>query len=157
MRRTRAALRSFLPLAGAVCTVWACTPQLKAVEPSNEIVREEASMESAKRRVPKVEPVTAGKTRYEALRAARARGFNQNGGVIVAIDTKTSKELWTLQVYETHYDPNEEADVQDVFIIKLKLADKGKTLIVEDENGKTYSVDTEKHRVLEQVPAGAAG
>jgi hypothetical protein len=44
-------------------------------------------MESAKRRVPKVEPVTAGRIRYEALRAARARGFKQNGGVIAAIDT----------------------------------------------------------------------
>jgi hypothetical protein len=114
-------------------------------------------MESAKRRVPKVEPVTAGRIRYEALRAARARGFKQNGGVIAAIDTKTSTELWTLQVYETQYDPNEGADVQDVFIVSLKLADKGKTLLVEDENGRTYTVDTEKRKVVEQVPAGAAG
>lgn len=106
-------------------------------------------MESAKRRVPKVEPVTAGKIRYETVRGARSRGFKQNGGVIAAVDTTTDKELWTLQVYETRFDANEETDVQEVFIAKLKLADKGKTLVVEDEHGKAFKVDTEKHKVVQ--------
>jgi hypothetical protein len=138
-----------LSLAAASCALWACTPQLKAIEPSTANAREEVSMESAKRRVPKVEPVTAGKIRYEALRGARSRGFNQNGGVIAAVDTKTDKELWTLLVYETKYDANEEADVQDVFITRLKLADKGKTLVVENEKGKKFTVDIEKRMVVQ--------
>jgi hypothetical protein len=149
MKRTRAPYPVRLSLAAALCALWACTPQLKAIEPSTANAREEVSMESAKRRVPKVEPVTAGKIRYEALRGARSRGFNQNGGVIAAVDSKTDKELWTLLVYETKYDANEEADVQDVFITKLKLTDKGKTLLVENEKGKTFTVDTEKRIVVQ--------
>ena len=74
----------------------------------------ESSMESSKdgRRVAK--PVTHKGVRYEQIKAARSRGFGQNGGILVAVDVASGKELWTLQLYQTIYDPNEETDAQDV-------------------------------------------
>lgn len=103
--------------------------------------REEKGMESAKRRVPSVAPVTAGGVRYETVRGARARGFAQNGGVVAAVDAATGKELWTLAVYQTSYDPHEEADVQDVFITSLALSKDGRTLLVTNEAKHSYAID----------------
>lgn len=97
-------------------------------------------MESAKRRVPSVPPVIAGSTRYEVLKGARSRGFAQNGGIIAAVDTASGKELWTLTLYQTQYDPQEEADVQDVFITSLALSKDGRQLLVKSENKKSYAV-----------------
>lgn len=97
-------------------------------------------MESAKRRVPNVPPVIANGTRYEVLRGARSRGFAQNGGIIAAIDTASDKELWTLVLYQTQYDPQEEADVQDVFITSLALSKDGQQLLAKSENKKSYAV-----------------
>lgn len=98
-------------------------------------------MESAKRRVPQVAPVTSGGIRYEALKGARSRGFAQNGGIIAAIDTATGQELWTLVLYQTQYDTQEEADVQDVFITSLALSKDGQQLLAKSENKKSYSVN----------------
>lgn len=98
-------------------------------------------MESAKRMVPNVAPVTAGGVRYEVLRGARSRGFAQNGGIIAAVDAATGKELWTLIVYLIQYDPQEEADVQDVFITSLAMSKDGKKLLIKNEDKHTYSVD----------------
>lgn len=97
-------------------------------------------MESPKRRVPSVAPVVAGNTRYEVVRGARSRGFAQNGGVIAAIDVASGKELWTLMLYETAYDAQEEKDVQDRFITEMSLSTDRQSLLVKSENKKTYLV-----------------
>jgi hypothetical protein len=111
---------------------------------------EEDSMESAKRRGPAaVAPVTSAGVRYEALRGARSRGFEQDGGVIAAFDAKTGKELWTLQVYQTRYDPSEETDVQEVYIVRMTLSPSGDALIVENERRKRFSVSLRDRRVSE--------
>jgi hypothetical protein len=105
-------------------------------------------MESAKRRAPAaVAPVTSGGVRYEALLGARSRGFEQDGGVIAAYDAKSGKELWTLQVYETEYDPSEETDVQEVYIVRLTLSKSGDALVVENERRKRFSVSLRDRRV----------
>ncbi|MDI1261227.1 hypothetical protein [Aquabacterium sp.] len=101
---------------------------------------QEKTMESPKRRVPNVAPVVAGNTRYEVVRGARSRGFAQNGGVIAAIDVASGKELWTLMLYETAYDAQEEKDVQDRFITEMSLSTDRQSLLVKSENKKTYLV-----------------
>ena len=102
--------------------------------------RKEKSMESAKRRVPKVAPVVIGSVRYEVLKGARGRGFHQNGGIVAAMDATSGKELWTLQIYTTAYDTHEEQDVQDRFITKMQASPDGKSLLIESENKNSYAV-----------------
>lgn len=145
--RQAPSLRGTACLMAALLGTTACSssPPAQAAEPhtpaANAGSPKERPMESAKRRVPSVAPVTVGSTRYEVLRGARSRGFSQNGGIIAAVDTASGQELWTLVLYETVYDPQEEADVQDVFITSLALSKDGKQLLAKSENKKSYSVN----------------
>lgn len=90
---------------------------------------------------PEVEPVTVGGLRFEVLRKTRAHGFDQNGGVIVAVDGASGKQAWTLKVYTIEYIPKLETDVQDIFITALTPSADGRKLHVTDEKGRHYEVD----------------
>lgn len=97
---------------------------------------------------PEVAPVTIDGTRFEALPWGRSRGFDQNGGLIAAVDPASGRELWTLKVYAVTYDTVLEEDVQDVFITDLAVKD-GK-LEVTDEKGRRFLVDVKTHEVTAQ-------
>jgi hypothetical protein len=106
--------------------------------------------EQPKRRGPKpVTPVEINAIRYEVVRGAKARGFGQDGGVLAAVDIATGKELWTLTVYQTVYDRDEEQDVQEVYITKLISGHDKNLLRVENEAHKSYLVNLITHKVLE--------
>ena len=90
---------------------------------------------------PTVAPLTVGGLRFEVLRKTRSRGFDQNGGVIAAIDAASGKELWTLKVYLIDYFPKLETDVQDIFIVALEKAGDNASLIVKDERHRQFIVD----------------
>ena len=107
-------------------------------------------MESSKRRAPAAKPVTHKGVRYEQLRGARSRGFEQNGGVIAAIDIASGKELWTLKLYTTQYNANEEMDAQDVYIEKLGIDSKTESLIARDELGRTFTVTLKDRTITEK-------
>ena len=94
-----------------------------------------------------VEPVRFGGTRYEAMPWGKARGLDQNGGYVAAIDEKTGKELWLLKVYDVTYDGDMEQDKQDVFVTGLTLDRAGGRLTVENEAGNRYSVDVASRKV----------
>ena len=106
-------------------------------------------MESLKRRAPKVEPVTANGVRYEVTRGPRSRGFNQNSGVVSAIEEASGKELWSVAVYPVVYVTGEEEDAQDVFVTGLSISSDGRSLIVENEHGGRFSVGLADHAVVE--------
>ena len=108
----------------------------------------ESSTENAKRRINYVKPVSKNGIRYEELRGARSRGFDQNGGILVATEESTNKEIWTLKVYKTEYDSQEETDVQDVFFTKLKFNWFGTNLIIVNERQKTFEIDVKAKKVL---------
>lgn len=102
---------------------------------------------SAKRVAPPdVPPVQLRKVRVEAIHWGRTRGLKQNGGYIAAIDPASGQELWTLKVYDVHYDPKMEEDVQDVFIRKMTRMSPSRLLIV-DEKGRRYRVDVKRRSV----------
>jgi hypothetical protein len=107
-------------------------------------------MESSKRRAPAAKPVTHKGIRYEQLRGAKSRGFGQSGGIIAAIDVASGRELWTLQLYATQYDPHEETDVQEVYIEEMRIDAKSDTLIARDERGRTFVVDLKDRTVTER-------
>lgn len=105
--------------------------------------------EQPKRRGPKpVDPIEINKVRYEVVPGAKSRGFPQDGGVVAAIDTATQRELWTLVVYKTNYDSNEEIDVQERYITRLSVAPGG-LLRVENEAKKAFLIDLQTREVKE--------
>jgi hypothetical protein len=111
-------------------------------------VRREAAMESLKRRVPNPRPVSHGGIRYEVLLTGKSRGFEQNGGIIRAIDEANSSELWTLVVYRIEIKPEgEEPDAQEVFITKLALEAGGKRLVVDNDRKERFRVDLSNRTV----------
>ncbi|MCK7513615.1 MAG: hypothetical protein MZV70_62725 [Desulfobacterales bacterium] len=118
--------------------------------PTAQLVKvKESSMESSKRRAPSAKPVTHKGVRYEQVKAARSRGFGQNGGIIAAVDVVSGKELWTLQLYQTVYDPNEELDAQDVYLEELKIDATAGVLIARDERGRTFRVSLKDRALTE--------
>lgn len=106
--------------------------------------------EKAKRRAPKpVKAVEINKIRYEIAGRLKTRAFGQDGGAITAFDTATGAELWTIAVYQTLYDPKEERDVQEVYITSMTPSGDQKSLIVENEARKSYSVNLATQEVSE--------
>lgn len=97
-------------------------------------------MEQAKRRAPKVNPVKHAGVRYEVASGLRARTTGQASGVLAATEIDGGNELWTRAVYKVTYDGTEEADAQDVFIVKLALNKAKDGLLVEDEKGRKFLV-----------------
>jgi len=106
------------------------------------VPHKEHSMESAKRRAPApVKPVVVSGVRYEQMRRAKDHGFTQSGGIIAAVEQKTDKVLWTVQLYKTDYDAAEEQDVQEVYVKELTLDKSGRALLATDERKRVWSVD----------------
>ncbi len=70
------------------------------------------------------------------------------GGILVASDEDSGKQLWTLTVYDTKIDPSLEADVQWVFFAAMTLDPDGRLRIV-NEAGKTFLVDVRTRKVVE--------
>lgn len=101
-----------------------------------------ANSPRAKRVPPQDVPsVTVGDIRIDVIHWARDAGFDQNGGVLRAVDTKTGATAWTLKVYDVQYDSQMESDVQDIFITALRKAWLRSQLLISDERGRHYRVD----------------
>jgi len=105
-------------------------------------------MESAKRRAPVVKPVVVQGVRYEPLRRPDEHGFTQSGGVLAAIDDKTGKYLWGVQLYVTSLDAAEERDVQEVYINELAHDKARHAILATDERKRVWSVDITTHAVM---------
>ncbi len=103
-----------------------------------------------------VKPVSAQGVEYRAVheRIPVKRGVGGIGfrAFVEAIDLKTKKRLWKVQVYHVVFDPNLESDVQDVYIKSLAL-ERGRVLVT-TEKGKKYLVDVGKRTVHELKPQG---
>ncbi|MFO1329586.1 MAG: hypothetical protein U1F56_19660 [Rubrivivax sp.] len=146
----RAAARA---IGAAICAPLVAPPLLRSAAASESI--KEKSMESAKRRVPKVKPLTHQGVRYEPLRLARENGFTQSGGVLAAVDIASGKTLWTRQLYQTAFDANEERDVQEVYIESLALDARSGSLIATDERRRRWRVQL-ADGATEALPPAAA-
>ncbi len=66
-------------------------------------------------------------------------------GFVVAIDEKTKKELWQVQIYKITYKPKLERDVQDVFITGLQF--DGDKILIKDERKNQFALDLTTRKV----------
>ncbi len=103
----------------------------------------------AKRSAPDpVAPIEHNGVIYSVEHWGKTKDSNQNGGLIIATDSKTNKVLWQKLIYKIEYDNNLEGDVQDVFITKLTLSEDKKFLIIINEKKETYQLNLETKEVL---------
>lgn len=114
----------------------------------------ETTMESAKRRAPTAKPVTHQGVRYEQLRRPQEHGFKQGGGIIGAVDVATGAMKWTVQLYETSFDPKEERDAQEVYVSDLQLDAKAGVLVATDERKRRWQIRLSDQSVT-ALPAAA--
>jgi hypothetical protein len=144
----RSSSSTFSALAVAACL--AAPVPLQASESLAEPApTKEHPMESAKRRAPVAKPVVVKGIRYEQMRRAKDHGFTQGGGVIAAVDPKSDKILWSVQLYKTEYDAAEEQDAQEVYVKELALAKSGHALLATDERKRVWSIDLATHAVTQ--------
>jgi hypothetical protein len=96
------------------------------------------SSAQAKRRAPApVTPVVHDGVRYTAP--------TERMGWVEARDQAKNGLLWEVQVYVVTYDPLEERDVQDIYIVELRV--EGGDLAVKDERDRELLVDLATHKV----------
>lgn len=89
---------------------------------------------------PEVAPVERDGIRYSQATDGRRVGANQVGGVLVATDVASGKQLWTLAVYGNPVNPDREADTQWRFFTSMAFDPDGRLRIV-NEADKTFFVD----------------
>ncbi len=104
---------------------------------------------TASRAPPKrVPPVVIDGVRYGPVAGTLDRD-GQIGGILGAFDA-SNHELWRLRVYENVRIPGLEGDVQDVYFRSLRA--DGTKLVIENENGARFEVDTVSRRVVSYTP-----
>lgn len=96
----------------------------------------------------RVVPVVIDGVHYRPAAGSIERD-GQVGGILGAFDA-SNHELWRLCVYESIRIPGLEGDVQDVYFRSLHA--DGSTLVIENENGARFVVDTVARRVIGHIP-----
>lgn len=96
----------------------------------------------------RVPPVVISGVRYAPVAGDIDRD-GQIGGILGAFDA-SNRELWRLRVYENVRVPGLEGDVQDVYFRSMRA--EGSKLLIENEVGERFEVDTVTRRVVGHLP-----
>jgi len=84
-----------------------------------------------------IEPVSRNNVVYSV--PAFVSGETQNGGYIEARNKASGELIWRLKVYKTEYARNLERDIQDVFIISIRL--EAESIVVVDDKDRVFEVN----------------
>jgi len=96
---------------------------------------------------PDVAPVEFEGRRYEQIVNGKREQLDQRTGYLGVTDLATGKRVAAIKVYEVPFDPDLEADVQDVFFVYLELQAAERRLLVEKAHGQRYPVALDGHAV----------
>ena len=89
-----------------------------------------------------VPAVHAGGLRFEQTQLSRKEADGgQRLGYLGAYKGESNELLWRVRVYEIHYRPELEGDVQDVFFTAMRLSDDGRQILVDNEDDEHFAVD----------------
>ncbi|WP_051378134.1 hypothetical protein [Derxia gummosa] len=90
---------------------------------------------------PEVPPVVFEGRRYEQIHNGESLGLDQRTGWLAVVDEAGGQRIAVIKVYAVEFDPDMEADVQDVFFTRLELRAAERCLLVENERGGRFIVD----------------
>jgi hypothetical protein len=68
-------------------------------------------------------------------------GKIQNGGVVEVRDLATGAYVGSIVLYAHGASQGREADARDVFIVSMRLDRKGRSILVEAEDGSSYGIE----------------
>ena len=80
--------------------------------------------------------------RYEQVRDTTGIETTDHNGWMRATSLADGAVLWTRQVYKVNVDPNRSGGGNWVYFRSMTLSDDGRAIIVENEAGKRFRVDT---------------
>lgn len=106
---------------------------------TNYFVKEQ-KLETAKRKAPKVASLTSMGIRYQQGIKIR-QNSQQSGGWIDAIEVSSGRVLWSKLIYEEPIVATEERDVQEVFIVEIKMDKSLTLLLLLDERNRRWSLN----------------
>ncbi len=86
-------------------------------------------------------PIIFEGRRYEQIMNGEALDLPQRTGYLGVFDDATDAIIAMVKVYDVNFDPNLEADVQDVFFTRMDLDQAGRRILIDNERGKSFAVD----------------
>ena len=102
---------------------------------------------------PEVPAVRLAGVRFEQARLPRKEAAGgQRLGYLGAYKGESDELLWRVRVYEIHYEPDLEGDVQDVFFTAMTLSPDGRQVFVDNEHGGRYAVDIDGDHAVHVRP-----
>lgn len=82
--------------------------------------------------------------KYRQILDATPFGKDQRTGYLAAYPENGDEPLWLLKVYSITKIEHLEQDVQDVFFKTMRLDEKNRQLLIENETGASFIVDIDK-------------
>jgi hypothetical protein len=113
-------------------------PSVAASPSAFPVIHKIGDVMQAKRAAPAPVPAVAvNGVRYSAPHfSSDAAGMAHNGGYVEAVNEKGGGRVWLKEIYRYAVDGKLEGDVQDVFIVRLRV--DGTVLEIRDEQGTDY-------------------
>ena len=78
--------------------------------------------------------------RYSQIINAERDGLDQRTGYLAVTDIESGRRVANVKAYLVDFDPDMEADVQDVFFRRLELDAPNRRLLVESERGQRAAI-----------------
>ncbi len=89
---------------------------------------------------PKLPPIEFEGLRYQQIINGEREGLDQRTGYLSVTDIAASRRVATIKAYAVEFDPDEEADVQDVFFKRFALDVPNRQLLIESELGQRVAI-----------------
>jgi len=99
---------------------------------------------------PLLPPIVFEGRRYEQIDNAERLGLPQRTGYLAVFDNQTNERITNVKVYDVAFNPDKEADVQDVFFTRMQLDEAARKIVIENERGKRFTVDLDGYSVQPQ-------
>jgi hypothetical protein len=81
--------------------------------------------------------------KYEQIMDGDALDLPQRTGFLAVFDAETGARMALVKVYDVVFDPTTEADVQDVFFVRMEFDEAERTIVVENEHGDIFHVSVD--------------
>ncbi len=85
--------------------------------------------------------------RYEQAYEGKDESSAQRSGFLRASSEATGDDLWTLKIYNVEIDATLERDVQEVYFATLSVDGQARTIVVENERGRTFLVNIDTQAI----------
>jgi len=96
---------------------------------------------------PRISPIEFEGRRYAQIHNGENEGLDQRTGYLSVTDIVTGQRIASIKAYFVPFDPDEEADVQDVFFTRMLLDEPNRRLLIENERRQRVHVALDGHAV----------